>query len=895
MFLDFRLSSPRPTDRRAALIRAVFRRTVGWGTLLLAGTIVLPTTASAVTDLAAPTAAAASVALQSKPAPPASRFVTKSGDQLMLGGTRFRFGGENQYWLGLDENVGGVNPADPATVDLPTNFRIRDGLTTARMMGSRVVRAHTVGVSVGVSNSFEPTLGHFNEEAFASADYTVAESGRLGLKLIVPLADNWDYYHGGKYTFLRWLGVSTADNGAAFFTDPTVRVAFKEYISQVLTHVNPYTGLRYVDDPTVMAWELGNELNGMTPEWINDISSYISTLAPKQLIAAGAQSGTDAGALASPNVDIIDVHYYPPSATKIATDAATAKAAGKAYIAGEYGSGQVSEEMLDAVAANPDVDGALFWSLFPHADHYGYVQHADGYTVHYPGDSAEMRTAVSAITRFAGVMGTCTGCVTPVGDSPLLTSVVKTQGMNLLTWRGTAGAWSYRVERATGRTWSVMATGLTDNDTPWLDPNTPTRGAKYRVVALNYSGATLGVSAALVVGASEDAVTDPLEDWFVASQHSANLQRIPTDQGVRLSPDGGEQATLTYARAGITSVAVTVAPLRGRADIRLQVSADGATNWKTVKTRANDADRDAVTVNLSGLSDVGGVRVQWPSGSRSAVTRVSLTSAAGSLATAIPGPFSVTAPPAGPTEVSTESSISWSASAGAACYSVLVSKNADLSSPVIQATSVRTTSYRPSIAFDASTTYYVQVQAVNAEGTTTATASPASFTTRPPIAGVLVDEFDGYASDAALQTAYIRNGGGDSITPTLSNVADGFGSSMLLTYALGTNGYAGLTRAITQDWTSSGGLRMWLEPDGSARNVTVQFLTSTGYWETSISPTGTDARFITIPFSQFTPPSWAPQDATLDLTSVSQIGFYLGGSTGSGTLRVDSITAYPVP
>jgi hypothetical protein len=88
---------------------------------------------------------------------------------------------------------------------------------------------------------------------------------------------------------------------------------------------------------------------------------------------------------------------------------------------------------------------------------------------------------------------------------------------------------------------------------------------------------------------------------------------------------------------------------------------------------------------------------------------------------------------------------------------------------------------------------------------------------------------------------------------------------------------------------------MWLQPDGSAHNLTVQFVTSTGYWETSISPTGTSAQLITIPFTQFKPPSWAPQDATLDLTSVSQISFYLGGSTGSGTLRVDSVTAYLAP
>lgn len=894
MLVDFHLRPPRPAPRKADGNRAV-PRALGWAALMLAGTLVLPAPAFAGTGRAAPTAVPASVARESKSGPQASTFVTKSGNQLMLGDERFRFGGENQYWLGLDENVGGINPADPPAVELPTFFRIRDGLNTASIMGSRVVRAHTVGVSVGSPKSFEPTLGHFNKDAFASADYAVAEAGRLGLKLIVPLTDNWDYYHGGKYTFLRWLGVSTADGGAAFFSDPTVRVAFKQYISEVLTHVNPYTGKRYVDDPTVMAWELGNELNGMTPEWINDISSYISALAPKQLVAAGAQSGTDTGVLASPDVDIIDAHYYPPSAATIAKDAAAAKAAGKAYIAGEYGSGQANDALMDAVAANQDVDGALFWSSFPHADHYGYVQHADGYTIHYPGDTPAMRATVAAITRFADVMGACTGCVKPVGDAPLLTSIVKTQGINLLTWRGTAGAWSYRVERATGRSWSVVGTGLTDNDTPWLDLTTPTRAVQYRVVALNASGATLGVSAALGAGATEDAVTDPLEDWFVASQHSANLQRIPTEQGVQVSPGGGGQATLTYVVPGVTSVAVTVASPRGRADVRLQVSVDGATNWKTVKPRTIDAGRDAVTLSLSGLSGVGGVRVEWPSGSRAAVTRVSLTSAAGSLATAVPGPFAATAPPAGQTDVSTETAISWSASAGAAYYSVLVSKNADLSSPVVQATGVRTTSYRPSAPLDASTTYYVQVQAVNADGTTTASGSPASFTTRPPVAGVLVEDFDGYASDAALQAAYIRNGGGDPITPTLSSVADGFGSSMLLTYTLGANGYAGLTRTIEQDWTSCGGLRMWLQPDGSGRKVLVQFLTSTGYWETSINPTGTDARFVTIPFSQFAPPPWAPQGGTLDLTSVSQIGFYLGGTSGSGTLRVDSITAYPAP
>ncbi|KAL7008705.1 hypothetical protein EMMF5_001967 [Cystobasidiomycetes sp. EMM_F5] len=53
----------------------------------------------------------------------------------------------------------------------------------------------------------------------------------MGLRVIIPLGDNWDYYHGGKYTFLRWLGVSQDNYGAAFYTDGNVINAFKTYMS----------------------------------------------------------------------------------------------------------------------------------------------------------------------------------------------------------------------------------------------------------------------------------------------------------------------------------------------------------------------------------------------------------------------------------------------------------------------------------------------------------------------------------------------------------------------------------------------------------------------------------------------------------------------------------------
>lgn len=52
-----------------------------------------------------------------------TEFVTRDASRLQLGGETFRASGANIYWLGLDENVGGI--------DYPTYFRIKDALDTA--------------------------------------------------------------------------------------------------------------------------------------------------------------------------------------------------------------------------------------------------------------------------------------------------------------------------------------------------------------------------------------------------------------------------------------------------------------------------------------------------------------------------------------------------------------------------------------------------------------------------------------------------------------------------------------------------------------------------------------------------------------------------------------------
>ena len=202
-------------------------------------------------------------------------FVVRSGSQLLLKGKPFRFSGANIYWLGLDENVDGL--------DYPTRFRVDDALATAQEMGATVVRSHTLGISVGCPLCIEPSPGVFNEVALQHVDYAIVSAKRHGLKLIIPLVDNFHWYHGGKHTFTEWRGITDEQQ---FYTNATVIGDFEQYISHILNRVNSITGIAYKDDPTILGWETGNGLTAPL-DWVQMIARYLKSIDPNYLVIDG--------------------------------------------------------------------------------------------------------------------------------------------------------------------------------------------------------------------------------------------------------------------------------------------------------------------------------------------------------------------------------------------------------------------------------------------------------------------------------------------------------------------------------------------------------------------------------------------------------------------------------
>ena len=377
--------------------------------------------------------------IKSKAASVQDQFVYKNGIKLYIGADQFRFAGTNLYWLGLDENVGGV--------DYPTHFRIDDAFSSVQKMGGTVVRSHTLGISTGCDKCLEPSLNVFNDKAFESIDYSIKSAADHGVKLIIPLTDQWDYYHGGKHNFTEWRGLSQPGQARtnatdAFHHDPQVISDFKAYIAHLLNHTNQYTGIALKNDPTIMSWETGNELftyggsaggtAAWSESWTQDIASYIKSLSPKSLAADGRVGNSEGShildqSLDNSAIDMMSDHHYPMKISDIKYDAKRVTQAGKIFFVGEYDwinktGGDSLTSFLNEIENNSDITGDLYWMLLPRlsSDTQQYVQHSDGYALHYPGDDDNMKNRVIELTNHANKMSGTAAQVTPVGTTPVL-------------------------------------------------------------------------------------------------------------------------------------------------------------------------------------------------------------------------------------------------------------------------------------------------------------------------------------------------------------------------------------------------------------------------------------------------------------------------------------------
>ena len=164
----------------------------------------------------------------------------------------------------------------------------------------------------------------------------------------------------------------------------------------------------------------------------------------------------------------------------------------------------------------------------------------------------------------------------------------------------------------------------------------------------------------------------------------------------------------------------------------------------------------------------------------------------------------------------------------------------------------------------------------------------------------VIDNFESYADDAELASAYHRNSSGDSLTVSLdAEHAKNGNYAMKYEYSVadGGAGYCGTTKKLNgADWTGFDGIHFWILSDGSNRDTTIQFIDGAGaYWESIQHVTAeTGWQEVKIPFSDFRLQQWGTAAETPTLNGVSEYSIYTGqnGNPGTGVWYFDDIGLY---
>lgn len=285
-------------------------------------------------------------------------FVGHSGTHLTLEGKPWRFGGANIEWLG----VSNYGPASPTPPRFPTHGEVDQALATAKRLGARVVRAQTLGDSVGCAVCLEPQPGVFNAAAFAHVDYAVAAARKRGIRLIVTLVGDDAAAGGGGCVYLQWRGIDVPDCSLShmdpFFTDPQVISDVEQHIAAVVN--------RYKNDPAILGWDLING-GGSPPAWTATIANFVRGIDRRHLILSDASNAR------LRNVDACVSFIYPHwhlgwAFVRPRIDACAREH--KPYIAYEYGWDRTNWKTVGALRTflaslqhDPEIAGDAFWAL----------------------------------------------------------------------------------------------------------------------------------------------------------------------------------------------------------------------------------------------------------------------------------------------------------------------------------------------------------------------------------------------------------------------------------------------------------------------------------------------------------------------------------------------------
>ena len=193
----------------------------------------------------------------------------------------------------------------------------------------------------GVTTKVEPTLqqapGVYNDTILAGLDYLLMEMGKRQMVAVLYLNNSWEWSGGyGYYLEQAGCGKAPRPNEAGYqaymefvtqyATNEKAHQLFYDYVRFIVSRTNRYTNKKYVDDPAIMSWQIGNEPRAFSKEalpafekWLSEASGLIRSLDSNHLISIGSEGAWGCEMdydcyqriCADKNIDYCNVHLWP--------------------------------------------------------------------------------------------------------------------------------------------------------------------------------------------------------------------------------------------------------------------------------------------------------------------------------------------------------------------------------------------------------------------------------------------------------------------------------------------------------------------------------------------------------------------------------------------------------
>jgi mannan endo-1,4-beta-mannosidase len=262
-------------------------------------------------------------------------FVKRDGATLMLNGKLYNYMGTN-YWFGGLLALKGKDGKKRLKKEL--DFLKKNGVTNLRVMvGAEGEPDYKFRVSN--ADALQPQKGVFRDSILYGLDYLLVEMDKRNMKAVLHFTNTWDW-SGGLGMYLEWNGYTPQlfsrvkdfdwnkyrDYITQFYNCEPCQSDVEKYIKYVLNRTNSISGIKYVDEPVIMAWQIINEPRPMRAankeaflNWISKTAALVKSIDPNHLLSTGSEgdvaSDKDMEVYktmhADKNIDYLTIHMWP--------------------------------------------------------------------------------------------------------------------------------------------------------------------------------------------------------------------------------------------------------------------------------------------------------------------------------------------------------------------------------------------------------------------------------------------------------------------------------------------------------------------------------------------------------------------------------------------------------